>query len=140
MKNIRKQWKLLLLGSVTAVLLLLGGCKTADEAECIRELEYTVLAKENIPTELLEELEARKSKLFQVTYEDGAYLYLCVGYGEQESGGYCIQTRELALYEEYILLDTVLMGPTQEEAAQKVSSAPYLVIRTEALDYPVVFR
>lgn len=129
-----------MLGSVTAALLLLGGCKTADEAECIRELEYTVLAKENIPTELLEELEARKSKLFQVTYEDGAYLYLCVGYGEQESGGYCIQTRELALYEEYILLDTVLMGPTQEEAAQKVSSAPYLVIRTEALDYPVVFR
>lgn len=129
-----------MLGSVTVVLLLLGGCKTADEAECIRELEYTVLAKENIPTELLEELEARKSKLFQVTYEDGAYLYLCVGYGEQESGGYCIQTRELALYEEYILLDTVLMGPTQEEAAQKVSSAPYLVIRTEALDYPVVFR
>ena len=44
---------------VMAAFFLLGGCKSKEEAILLRELEYTVLAKENIPEPLLEELEAR---------------------------------------------------------------------------------
>lgn len=126
--------------AVMAAFFLLGGCKSKEEALLLRELEYTVLAKENIPEPLLEELEARKKEEFRITYEDGEYLYLCVGYGQQDCGGYSIQVKQMSLYEGYILLDTTLLGPESEDVAQQVSSYPYLVLRTELLEDPVVFE
>ncbi len=136
-KRLTKQ----LLGAVCLLLFLVpAGCKNGEDDVKLQELVYTVLAKENIPTPLLDELEVRKKEEFRITYEDGEYLYLCVGYGQQESGGYSIQVKELGLYEEYILLDTTLIGPEHEEAAKKVASYPYLVLRTEIRNDPIVFE
>lgn len=134
-KSIKRLSVILLLG-----ILFLSGCKNEAKEEPLRELPYTVLSKENIPTPLLDELEVRKKEEFRITYEDGEYLYLCVGYGQQESGGYSIQVKELGLYEEHILLDTTLIGPEHEEAAQKVETYPYAVLRTEIVNLPVIFE
>ncbi len=127
-------WCLILL------LLVPMGCKSSEEDMKLQDLNGTVMKQEDIPTPLKEELEVRQKEEFRITYEDGEYLYLCVGYGEQESGGYSIQVKEFGLYEDYILLDTTLIGPGNDEAAKKIPSYPYLVLRTEIRTEPVVFE
>ena len=49
--------------------------------EKIKDLEYTVIAEDNIPEELLEKIEERKENAFKLTFEDQGFLYICVGYG-----------------------------------------------------------
>lgn len=117
-----------------------AGCTKNTEDVKISDIAYTVLAEENIPIPLSDELEVRKKEEFRITYEDGEYLYFCVGYGRQECGGYSIQVKEMGLYEDHILLDTTLIGPEHEEAVQKVESYPYIVLRTELRSEPVIFE
>ena len=37
----------------------------------------------------------KKEASFKMTYADSGYLYLCVGYGKQDSGGYSITVDDL---------------------------------------------
>ena len=75
-----KKWCLVVL-----TMCILAGCgvQTQDE-ERLSDLEFTVLAPENIPEELRNVLEEKKASPFKVTYEDEGYLYICIGYGEQQ--------------------------------------------------------
>ena len=41
-----------------------------DPMEKIKDLEYTVIAEDNIPEELLEKIEERKENAFKLTFED----------------------------------------------------------------------
>ncbi len=127
-----------------AVLLLLGGCsEKKDPLEKIKDLEFTVLADENIPEELKAVIEEKKSTSFKVTYQDNGFLYICVGYGEQVSGGYSITVNALYLTENAIYVDTTLLGPDPSDPAagkKDVPSCPYIVIKTEFVDKPVVFN
>ena len=50
-----------------------------DPLEKIRDLEYTVIAEDNIPQELLAKIEERKEDTFKLTFEDQGFLYICVG-------------------------------------------------------------
>lgn len=140
MYQMKKMVRPALLVACILAMFSFAGCRKTQEDVKIQELDYTVLAEKNIPTPLLEELEVRKKEEFRITYEDGEYLYLCVGYGQQESGGYSIQVKELGLYEDYILLDTTLLGPSHDEAAKKTPSYPYMVLRTELRNTPVMFE
>lgn len=125
------------------ILLLCGCAKEKDPLEKIKDLEFTVLAEDNIPEELKTVIEEKKADAFKVTYQDNGFLYICMGYGEQISGGYSITVNALYLTENAIYLDTTLLGPNPaEEAAVKknVPSYPYVVVKTEFLDKPVVFN
>lgn len=126
------------------VTFLLGGCKHTESAtDKIKDLEFTVLARENIPEELRAVVEEKKSNAFKVTYQDNGFLYICVGYGEQVSGGYSISVNSLYLTENAIYADTTLLGPDPSENVQtKMNSPsyPYVVIKTEFIDKPVVFN
>ncbi|MCX4321102.1 MAG: protease complex subunit PrcB family protein, partial [Lachnospiraceae bacterium] len=89
-----------LLGMAMAVFIFcLAGCgvETKDGNEKIKDLEFTVLGEENIPEELKQVIEEKKEKEFKLTYQDGDFLYICVGYGRQETGGYSITVNELYL-------------------------------------------
>lgn len=125
------------------ILLLLGmlcGCGKNEEApEKVRDLELTVVAKENLPEELLQIVESKKSVPFKFTFNDGEYLYICVGYGEQESGGYSITVEDLYLTQNAIYAKTCLIGPGPDVPDDGVYSYPYIVLKTEYLDYSVVF-
>lgn len=127
-----------------AVLLVLAGCaKETDPLQKIKDLEFTVLAEDNIPEELKAVIEEKESNAFKVTYQDNGFLYICIGYGEQVSGGYSITVNDLYLTENAIYVDTTLLGPDpSEEAAAKKNtpSYPYIVIKTEFVDKPVVFN
>ena len=126
------------------VLLLLTGCaEQKDPLEKIKDLEFTVLADENIPEELKTVIEEKKNAPFKVTYQDNGFLYICVGYGEQVSGGYSITVNALYLTENAIYADTTLLGPDPSDPAagkKNTPSCPYVVIKTEFIDKPVVFN
>ena len=68
-------------GCLILMLLVAMGCRSSEEDVKLQDLNGTVMTQENIPTPLKEELEVRQKEEFRITYEDGEYLYLCVGYG-----------------------------------------------------------
>lgn len=123
-----------------AVMCMLTGCKKAASGpQKLRDLELTVVAKENLPPELLQIIEEKKEQPFKFTFQDGENLYICVGYGMQESGGYSITVEDLFLAENAIYAKTCLIGPGPDVVQDGVCSYPYIVMKTEYLDYSVVF-
>lgn len=133
---------------LTAVMmLLLSGCalkqKTGNEK--IKDIAFTVLGEDNIPEELKQVIEEKKEDEFKLTYQDNDFLYICVGYGKQDTGGYSITVNDLYLTANSVYLDTNLIGPEPENkelySAQEKESAsyPYVVLKIEYLDKPVVF-
>ena len=128
-------------GIVWILLLLLCGCSVqTNKREKLRDLEYRILEEREIPADLRAILEEKREKEFKLTYEEEKKLYLCIGYGEQETGGYSIAVKELYLSENAVYFDTNLMGPGKEEAASQAKSYPYLVVQTEDVGKPVVFQ
>lgn len=111
-----------------------------DPLEKIRDLEYTVIAEDNIPQELLLKIEERKENPFKLTFEDQGFLYICVGYGTQQTGGYSISVNGLYETANAIYIDTNLIGPSPEEKNKQVASYPYVVVKMEFLEKPVVFE
>lgn len=112
----------------------------SEEKIKLRDLEFTVLGEEMIPEQLKAIIEEKKAQPFQITYTDNANLYICVGYGEQETGGYSIAVNELYLTDTNIVTDTSLLGPEASEQENKTPSCPYIVIKTEYLEQTVTFE
>ena len=110
-----------------------------DTMAKIKDLECTVLAEENIPEELLEKIEDKKEEAFKMTFEDQGFLYICVGYGTQKTGGYSIAVTALYEHTNAVYIDTNLIGPSPDEKSNPVESYPYVVVKTEFIEKPVVF-
>lgn len=110
-----------------------------DPMEKIKDLEYTVIAEDNMPEELLAKIEERKEDTFKLTFEDQGFLYICVGYGTQQTGGYSIAVNDLYETANAVYIDTNLIGPSPEEKSKLVASYPYVVVKTEFSQKPVVF-
>lgn len=107
--------------------------------EKLRDLEFTIIAKDNMPQELLETVEMKKEQPFKMTLEDRGFLYICIGYGTQQTGGYSISVKEVYETSNAIYVDTELIGPQPGEKSKSVASYPYIVIKLEKVDKPVVF-
>ncbi|MCI8586667.1 MAG: protease complex subunit PrcB family protein [Lachnospiraceae bacterium] len=131
-----KKWCLLML---TICILTGCGVQTQDE-ERLKDLEFTVLDPEKIPEELRNVLEEKKSEPFKVTYEDEGYLYICVGYGEQQTSGYSIIVEDLYLTSNAVYVDTELLGPGNQEETAAATTSPYIVLKLEDLEKSVVFQ
>lgn len=132
-------WKRVVL--IGSILIFLSGCSVQkNETEKLKDLDYTIVEEKEVPEELQGILEEKKTESFKLTYETEGSLYLCIGYGEQATGGYSISVAELYLSENAIYFDTNLIGPDPAETVSETVSYPYLVIRTEYLDKPVVFQ
>ena len=134
-----RSWRQVLV--IGSILIFLSGCSVqTNETEKLKDLEYTIVEDTELPEELQGILEEKKMESFKLTYEADDSLYLCIGYGEQDTGGYSIAVNELYLSENAIYFDTNLIGPDTSETALKSASYPYLVVKTEYLDKPVVFQ
>ena len=132
-------WKRVFL--VGLILIFLSGCSMqTNQTEKLQDLEYTIVEEADLPEELRTILEEKKKESFKLTYEAEDSLYLCVGYGEQATGGYSISVNELYLSENAIYFDTNLIGPESSEPAAEAASYPYLAVKTAYLDKPVVFQ
>ena len=111
-----------------------------DELEKVRDLEFTVVGEADLPEELKDVIREKKAAPFKLTYTDDQNLYIVVGYGEQPTGGYSISVKELYLTENAIVTDTELLGPQAAEQNGAEKSYPYIVIKTEYLEEPVIFQ
>ena len=71
-------------------------------------------------------------------------MYLIVGYGSQEGGGYSIRVNDLYLGRAVSLCQHIFGGPgirqqnTEKDRSGTVSF-PYIVIKLETMDAPVIF-
>lgn len=117
------------------------GCSLSGEEEAkLRDLEFTVVAEEEQPSALLEVIEEKKASPFQISYTLGEDLFLAIGFGEQQTGGYSISVDALYETENNIVVDTTLIGPGAEEKVIDSITYPYVVIKTELIDKDVDFR
>ncbi|MCD8370914.1 MAG: protease complex subunit PrcB family protein [Clostridiales bacterium] len=124
-----------------ATLMLLSGCKVDKvDQERVRDLDFTVVGEADIPAELKGLVDERKAAPFKLTYTNDQGLYIAVGYGEQETGGYSIQVDDLYLTENSIVADTELLGPQRGETVGVEKSYPYIIIQTEYSELPIVFQ
>lgn len=132
------------MGFFCTVLLLavaLTGCTfLSEERVKLKDLDFTVLAEEKIPEELKSIIEEKKAEPFQLTYSDRDNLYICIGYGEQATGGYSIAVNELYLTDSAIYVNAELLGPEPAEKSNPTPSFPFIVIKTEHSDLPVIFE
>jgi hypothetical protein len=119
---------------------LLTGCESVhSESSRGEDWDYTVVPTADIPEDFQTEIQEKKVNSFQMTYDDGEYLYIAVGYGEQESGGYSIQVEGLHEKGEDLCLETTLTGPGEDVVVSDKASFPYLVVKTKKTEKNVVF-
>lgn len=117
------------------------GCSgNYNGSETGMSLEYTVLGETKIPEELLSQIEEKKAEDFELTYRDNEYLYIAKGFGEQKTSGYSVSVTNLTSEDQVIYFESKLVIPQENENVNSVSSFPYIVIKTELIEFPVVFR
>ena len=129
---------LLVIVSIMAAMLSACGGETEKE-ENRNNLEFTEVSEDRLPDELKEILDQKKESAFKLTYADEGYLYICVGYGKQESGGYSVTVNELYETDNAIYVNTNLLGPKAGSSPGTSPSYPYIVLKIEFRDKTVVF-
>ncbi|MEE1086172.1 MAG: protease complex subunit PrcB family protein [Schaedlerella sp.] len=119
---------------------ILTGCVSGSlKTEKVRELTFVVLEEDEVPEELMGQIEKKKEKAFRMSYEDGGILYISEGYGRQQNAGCHVEAEEVYETENAVCLHTHLMGPEKEEESEKGEMFPYIVVAVEAIGKPVVF-
>lgn len=117
----------------------LAGCNVKEGGK-IRDLDAVIVSEEALPSQLKEIIDSKKEAPFQFTYSDKENLYICIGYGKQETAGYGITLDELYLTETEVIVSTTLLGPDVKDQAKKTATYPFIVIKTELAEQPVVFK
>lgn len=126
---------------LVCLLLLAGGCRAERiDRNGEKELAYTVMKTEDIPEEVMKTMEEQGEEPYQLCYQDGEVLYLMRGYGKQKTGGYSIQIESLSSSGATVIFRTKLLGPQSREEQKSDGSCPYIVVRTENQELPVLFE
>lgn len=139
--NMKVLYSALVFLGVISIIMWLSACNTEEVVlnTKIQDLDFTVISEELLPEELSTILEEKKQDVFKVTYVDDGYLYICVGYGEQNTGGYSIAVRALYLMDNGIYIDTNLLGPKAGVEMPEGISYPYIVVKLKYIDKNVIF-
>lgn len=121
--------------------LLLTGCTTEKlSTEKLRDIDFTVVDKEDIPEEFKKIIDAKGKESFRLSFADGNSLYIAVGYGEQPTTGYSIQVTELYESKNAIYIHTNVIGPSKDEKVLERKTHPFIVVKMENMDKNVVFE
>jgi hypothetical protein len=142
MEVMMKRFRILVLLLMIVVTVVgITGCKTEDtDIKKLKDLEFTVVEDADLPGELKEVIDERKEEPFKLTYSNKDNLYIAVGYGKQNSGGYSVAVEELYLTSNAIYIDTNLIGPSQNDTVTQGVTYPYVVVKLEYRDEKVVFE
>lgn len=133
---------LILLVILAACGYVFWGCGSENQPEKTGDISYTVIPEEEVPEELKKLIDERKESEFRLSFSEGENLYLVVGYGRQNTGGYSIQIKNLYLAGDVIYIDTQLQGPLPEETedANAGTAAPWIAVRIPASDKTIYFE
>lgn len=132
-----KKWILWVL--MTGMLLILTGCREAEPAGKIRDLEFTVMNNDEAPKALDDVIKENWEKEMKLSYQKDGYLYISRGFGEQKTGGYSITVEHCYLGEDGIHVKFQLIGPSHDEKLTEDPSYPYIIIKMEAMDSQIIF-
>lgn len=133
---------LILLGILTICGFIFWSCGTDTKPEKTGDISYTIVPEEEVPEELQKLIDERKESEFRLSFSEGENLYLVVGYGRQETGGYSIQVKDLYLAGDVIYIDTELQGPLPEEteSVQDSTAAPWIAVKMQQIDKTIYFN
>lgn len=132
----RRFWALLLV-----IMLMCSGCglnKSSEEVQS--KLDFTIVERSGIPTELMKTINSEKEQEFSLSANIGEYTYIVRGYGSQPTGGYSIRVNEVYETSEQIHFSTNLVGPSAGEAVNKMTTYPFIVIKVECSEKEVIFE
>lgn len=126
---------------IAVVTIIIISCKiTGTSSKKVEDLDYTVVEDQDIPTELMKIINEKKQDSLRLTYSTKDYIYIVAGYGTQSTSGYSIRVNEVYLGQNAIYIDTNLIGPSKSEVVHKNETYPYIIIKIEKRDEPVVFN
>ena len=122
------------------LIFMLTGCVSRPQkTEKLRDLEFTVMSKEDVPEEFQEQILQHQDMPFRLTYTDQGRLYIAEGYGAQLKTGYSVEVEGLYETSNAIYFHTNLLGPEKGEETKEVTTFPYVVVMLDAIDKTVVF-
>ena len=137
----RSKSMLLFLAAACLAAALLSGCAAhSGPQEKLRDLEFTVLDKEDVPQEMKEMIEREKAEPFRMTYTDQGSLYIAEGYGAQPTTGYSVEVTGLYETEDEVRIHTRLMGPEKGEEIKEITTFPYVTVQLGAVAKSVIFE
>jgi len=140
MKLYKKVLLVMVFFGVFAVSFLTGCGKKTEEPEKIRDLDFTVVQESELPEQLKLLIGEKKCNPFKLTYAGADGLYIVQGYGTQPTGGYSVTVKELWLADNAICFCSELLGPKEGENVVQSMSYPFVAVKTESIDLPVVFK
>lgn len=134
--------KLVLWMLAIVMLFMLTSCNKVkkQENDKIKDLDFTVVDEADIPDVIAAKIEESKQDEFKFSFSDGQYLYIVVGYGEQPTGGYSIQVKEVYETKDYVVVLTELLGPSKDDNVTMSLTYPYIVVKTQDLSLPVYYK
>lgn len=124
---------------VMAVCLLAGCVTRPQKTRKLRDLEFTVLDKDDVPEEFAIVIEENKAMPFKLTFADRGYLYIAEGYGAQPTTGYSVEVNGLYETENAVYIHTNLLGPAAGEETKEISTFPYVAVKLEYIEKTVLF-
>lgn len=144
MRNKKKCWQITvwrIFFFITGIISLVSCGRKEKKEETKTPVSFSICEEEKLPDELLELIEKKKERPFQLTFQNSANLYIAVGYGQQPRGEYVAAVRELAETEKGIYIDTVLISLSyaKNQKAGEPSTYPYVVLKCEKSEKPVFF-
>lgn len=110
--------------------LLSGGCGLYREEAGGWPRSYEETAEEELPEALKERISGEREEPFLAAYGDGTWLYIAVGYGRQETGGYTVRVESLTETEHTLRIRASLTGPGSDAEAAGAAGAPFAAVRT----------
>lgn len=104
------------------------------------DLEFTVCEEGRLPKELVEIIEEKKAGPFKLTFTTREYMYIVVGYGAQQRGGCSVTVNSLYRTSQAVYIDTNLIGVEGETIQIDGMTYPYVAVKCENQNLPVVYE
>ncbi|MBQ8412584.1 MAG: protease complex subunit PrcB family protein [Lachnospiraceae bacterium] len=136
----KRHWLLLMVYALFIVSCLTSCGKSEDKIK--KEIDFTVCDKTRMPEELVEIIEEKKAKVFKLSYISSDYMYIAIGYGEKIRQNLNVVVEDLYMTDNAIYVETNLITKEQTEDGMDAggeSMYPYIVLKCENYDLPVVF-
>lgn len=121
------------------VLLFCSACGKSEAPHKIKDMDFTVCDDSRLPKELIQIIEEKKETPFRLTYTAGDYMYIVVGYGRQNRDNLSVAVTDLYLGEDSIYVGTSLISDSQQ-VKEDVVTYPYVAVKCEKYDLPVVYK
>lgn len=139
MKNVFKK---IIAAFLVMLLFLCSACGNVNDKERF-DIDFTVCNDTKLPQELLEIINEKKDKPFKLSYSNSSYMYIAVGYGEMPRANYNVVIENLFATSEAIYIETNLfteqMSPTDAIPRGESSMYPYIVVKCEKYEIPVIY-